>query len=162
MNPPVFSPDIQEFLRLLARHQVRYVIVGGEAVVYHGHVRLTGDVDIFYDSAPDNAGRLFDALRAFWAGTVPGVASAAELSAPGAVFMFGRPPNRLDLLNRIDGVDFAEAWASRVPVAIRLAEEELAVPYIGLDALIRNKRAAGRPRDQEDLVYLEAVRTRRT
>ena len=161
MKPQVFSTDIQEFLRLLAQHQVRYMIVGGEAVIYHGYARLTGDVDLFYDSAPDNAGRLYEALRAFWAGTVPGVAAPAELSSPGAIIMFGRPPNRLDLVNRIDGVGFAEAWDSRVLVVIPVAGEDVAVHYIGLDALLQNKRAIGRPKDQEDLVYLEAARARR-
>jgi len=48
-----FSPDILEFIRLLHAHQVRYVVVGGEAVIYHGHARLTGDIDFFYDSSPD-------------------------------------------------------------------------------------------------------------
>ena len=74
--------------------------------------------------------------------------------------MFGRPPNRLDLLNRIDGVAFEEAWATREPVTLG-DDPALAVPYIGLDALLKNKRAAGRPKDQDDLVYLEAARARK-
>ena len=44
-----FSPDTQDFLRILARHQIRYLIVGGEAVIYHGYARLTGDVDLFQE-----------------------------------------------------------------------------------------------------------------
>ncbi|MBI5486250.1 MAG: nucleotidyltransferase [Deltaproteobacteria bacterium] len=157
MSPASFSPDVQEFLRLLASHSVRYLIVGGEAVIYHGYVRLTGDVDIFFDASADNVPRLFAALVDFWAGNVPGIASAGELGAPGAIFMFGRPPNRLDLLNRIDGVAFDEAWATRVPTPVRVGDQDVEVSYIGLEALLKNKRAAGRAKDQDDLAYLEAV-----
>jgi hypothetical protein len=59
-----FSEDIQDFLRLLARWRVRYLIVGGEAVIYHGYPRLTGDIDFFYDNARENA-RFALRLRAF-------------------------------------------------------------------------------------------------
>ncbi|MDI7268994.1 MAG: hypothetical protein QME96_13480 [Myxococcota bacterium] len=157
MNAGVFSGDIREFLRLLFRHGVRYVLVGGEAVIYHGHARLTGDVDVFYDRSPENARRLFTALDAFWSGVIPGIGSPEDLAAPGAVIMFGRPPNRLDLVGAIDGVTFDEAWDSRVTTALSLPDEEVQVHYIGLDALLKNKRAAGRPKDLEDLVYLEAA-----
>ena len=54
-----FSSDIQEFLRLLSAHEVRAVVVGGEAVIFYGHIRVTGDIDIFYDRSPKNAARLF-------------------------------------------------------------------------------------------------------
>jgi hypothetical protein len=161
MTPAAFSRDIQEFLRLLARYQVRYVLVGGEAVIYHGHVRLTGDVDVYYDRDSCNAARLHAALTEFWAGAIPGVGGAADLEVPGAIFLFGRPPHRLDLLNRIDGLEFGEAWNSRVSVDRQLGTEILPVHYIGLDELIRNKEAAGRPKDQEDLGYLQAARARR-
>jgi hypothetical protein len=67
-----FSPDIQEFLRLLHVHDVRYLIVGGEAVIFYGHARLTGDVDFFYDVDVDNARRLFAALDEFWGGRCRG------------------------------------------------------------------------------------------
>ncbi|MEM7789241.1 MAG: hypothetical protein AAF594_16100, partial [Bacteroidota bacterium] len=58
MNAAQFSPDTWEFLQLLARHRVAYVIVGDEAVIHYGHIRLTGDLDVFYGTNPDNAGRL--------------------------------------------------------------------------------------------------------
>jgi len=160
MSHGEFSPDIREFLRLLATHGVRYVLVGGEAVIYHGHARLTGDVDVFFDPEPANARRLFEALLEFWGGEVPGIGSAAELSVPGVIVMFGRPPNRLVLLGRIDGVTFEEAWAGRVETELDVGGTRVPVYYIGLDALVKNKRAAGRPRDLEDLPFLEAARSR--
>jgi len=54
MTNPNFSKNIKEFLFLLHNHKVKYLIVGGEAVIYYGHARLTGDIDIFYDSSKRN------------------------------------------------------------------------------------------------------------
>jgi hypothetical protein len=61
-----FSPDILEFILLLHTQAVRYVVVGGEAVIYYGHARLTGDIDFFYDSSEENTAALFHALSVFW------------------------------------------------------------------------------------------------
>lgn len=158
MKGSYFSKDIRELFVLLGSHAVRYVIVGGEAVIYHGHARLTGDVDIFYDRTQDNTKRLYDALIAFWKGSVPGIGSAGEFLSSGVIVQFGAPPNRVDLLNAIDGVSFEEAWASRVKVEMESAGERTTLHYLGLAELIRNKRAAGRPKDLEDLKYLDAVK----
>jgi hypothetical protein len=81
----LFSADAQEFLRLLAKHDVRYLLIGGTAVVYHGYARLTGEVDFLYDCGHDNAQRLWAALLEFWGGSVPSVASAADLENPNVV-----------------------------------------------------------------------------
>lgn len=144
-----FSGDIREFIRLLAQWKVRYLIVGGEAVIYHGYPRITGDVDFFYGSTVDNAHRLFQALEDFWgAGRVPALHAAAELLEPGLIVQFGRPPHRIDLLNRIDGVTFAGAWPRRVRVRLRTRAGLLPATYIDLRSLLKNKRAAGRPRDR--------------
>jgi hypothetical protein len=149
-----FSPDTRAFIEVLHERGVRYLIVGGEAVIFHGRARLTGDVDFFFASDPENAGRLFAALRAFWEGDVPGVEDASELMPEGLILQFGLPPNRIDLINEIDGVSFAEAWEGRV-VAVMLGEHgEIPIPYIGIAELARNKRAAGRPKDLDDLEYL--------
>lgn len=60
---PYFSAEVAEFLFLLARHRVRYVIVGGEAVIYYGHARLTGEIDLFYAIEPENVKRLYSVFR---------------------------------------------------------------------------------------------------
>jgi len=77
LDPTSFSPDIRLFLSLLHEHGVRYVIVGGEAVIFYGYARLTGDIDIFYSCDKENAARLFVALAEFWDDNIPGVASAS-------------------------------------------------------------------------------------
>lgn len=153
IDPGHFSPDTLAFLRELSGHDVRYLIVGGEAVILHGHVRLTGDVDVFYANDPDNRERLYAALLSFWDGIIPGVDSVEELGSEGSVIQFGRPPNRIDLLNDITGVTFEEAWPERVETVV--GESTLRVPYIGVAALVKNKRASGRPRDLADVEYLD-------
>ena len=71
---------------------------------------------------------------------------------------FARPPNRLDLLNTIDGVSFQEAWSNKTTVHIRVQDNEVPVYFIGLDDLIRNKETLGRYKDLEDLKYLRKAR----
>ena len=153
-----FSGDTVEFIRLLANYRVRYVIVGGEAVIFYGYARLTGDVDFFYDLRPENLKSLHELLLDFWSGSIPGDLSIDDLSVPGQIIQFGQPPNRIDLLNRISGVEFDEAWRSRTEVDIRLGDQDITLQFIGLDQLIKNKSASGRPKDADDLAYLEALR----
>jgi hypothetical protein len=148
-----FSPDTLEFIRLLQKHQVQYIIVGGEAVIFHGHARFTGDVDFFYSIDDENTDRLFRALSEFWDGDVPGLREAGDLRQPGYVIQFGRPPNRIDLLSSVDGLTFLEAWETRVPVEI--ADKEIRTAMLSIEKLMQNKRAAGRPKDLDDLVFLE-------
>jgi hypothetical protein len=149
-----FSKDILTFLSLLAQKRVRYLIVGGEAVIYHGYPRLTGDVDFFYENTVGNSERLFHALREFWEGPIPGVALAAELREEGIIHQFGRPPHRIDLMNRIDGVTFPRAWPSRIRVRLKTESGFVPALYIGLQSLLANKRAAGRPKDLDDAAFL--------
>jgi hypothetical protein len=158
-----FSPDLLIFLRLLSRHRVRYLVVGGEAVIFHGYPRVTGDVDFFYENTPANTKRLFAVLLEFWDGRIPGIASPEELRELGIIIQFGRPPpHRIDLMNRIDGVRFSEAWRTRVLVGLATRSGRVPARYIDLRLLLKNKRATGRPRDLEDVRFLEpkAKRTR--
>ncbi len=151
-----FSKDTVAFLRLLAEHRVRYLIVGGEAVIFHGYPRVTGDIDFFYEDSPSNSRRLFAVLHEFWEGRIPGFKSVDELREPGMIIQFGRPPHRIDLMNRIDGITFATAWPSRIRVRFEVGSEQIAVSYLSRRSLLKNKRAAGRPKDLDDARYLAA------
>lgn len=144
-----FSPDTLDFSRLLHEFEVKYVVVGGEAVIFHGHARFTGDVDFFYANGERNVKALFQALAAFWNGPVPGVEKLEELMEPGLVVQFGRPPNRIDLLNHIDGVAFEEAWNARLELVLPVAGREIPLFMLSLEKLIQNKRACSRPKDLE-------------
>jgi hypothetical protein len=156
-----FSPDILAFLRLLAQHRVRYLIVRGEAVIYHGYPRVTGDIDFFYENSSTNIRRLFATLREFWAGRIPGISAAQELQETGVIVQFGRPPHRIDLMNQIDGVRFAQAWPSRIRVQLQTPTDLVPAAYIDLLMLLKNKRAATRPKDLEDVRFLSAQLKRR-
>ena len=65
LDPALFSPDTRDLIALLHKHRVRYLIIGGEAVIYYGHIRTTGDINFFYDCTAMNAQQLFAALEEF-------------------------------------------------------------------------------------------------
>jgi len=85
---------------------------------------------------------------------VPGLAGPEELMDAGIVVQFGVPPNQIDLITSIDGVEFADAWPGRVEAVLVSPDGEVPLPFIGLDALIQNKQASGRAKDLDDLSYL--------
>jgi hypothetical protein len=135
--------------------RVRYVIVGGEAVIYYGFTRLTGDIELFYEAEGVNVRNLFQALKLFWGGEIPGITDPDELAETGKIFQFGAPPNRIDLLNQIDGVAFPEAWEGRETAPLERGGKRSRCYFIGLRQLIQNKQALTRYKDLEDLKYLE-------
>ena len=150
-----FSPDTVELVKLLYLHRVRYLLIGGEAVIFYGHARLTGDVDFFYENTEQNVELLYKALIDFWCGSVPEIQDADELREDGLILQFGRPPNRIDLINQISGVTFNEAWPERTEAVIECPSgEETPVFYMGRKQLIKNKNAAARPKDLDDIPYL--------
>jgi hypothetical protein len=143
------TKDLREFVVLLNSHRVEYVVVGGHAVAYHGHPRYTGDTDFFVRPSRDNAQRVLAVLDAFGFGEV-GI-SNDDLTQPGRIIQLGYPPNRIDLITGITGVDFDEAWSGRVQTTL----DGLPVPFLGRDALLKNKRAAGRAQDLADADALD-------
>jgi hypothetical protein len=150
-----FSPDVRELIATFLRHGVRFLLVGGEAVIYHGYPRLTGDVDFWFEQTAANASRLFIALTEFWSGRIPGVVAERELLEPNVVVQFGRPPHRIDLVSSIDGVTFDQAWRGHVEERLELeGESPVPLAIIGLADLVANKRAAGRHKDLDDVEHL--------
>ena len=143
------NPDFVALLRELSAAEARFIVVGAYAVTFHARPRATGDLDLWIEATPANAARVFRALRTFGAPLED--LSEADLAQPDVVYQIGVPPRRIDLLTTLAGLSFTEAWAGRV--AGRFGELE--VPFIGREALIRNKRALGRPRDLADLELLE-------
>jgi hypothetical protein len=142
--------DFSEFVALLAAHDVRYMIVGGYALAAHGLPRATGDLDAWIWSQPGNAKRLLAALDEFGFGGI-GI-SESDLTSDDCVIQLGYPPYRIDLLTRIEGVDFDDAWDRHIELVL----DGVVVPCIGRDDLIVNKRAVGRPQDVADVQRLTA------
>lgn len=155
------SADILALLAFLHEYEVRYLIIGGEAVVFHGYPRLTGDVDLLYEPTPANAKRLYGALEEFWGGDVPAVQSAAELATPGIVVQFGRPPNRVDLISSVGPLRFADAWRRRAKDQVR-GGRAFPIHYIGFEDLLTIKRDAGRHKDLDDVEQLQRIAQSRT
>ena len=153
-----FSPDVQDFIKLLAKHDVRYVIIGGVAVIYYGSLRLTGDIDFFYESSDENAAKLFSVLKEFWSGTIPGMENKEELIGDDIVIQFGLPPNRIDLLTCIKTVEFADAWENRLEEKITIDDYDYPIYFISLEQLIENKESVKRSKDLEDLKFLNKLK----
>jgi hypothetical protein len=124
------------------------MVVGAYAVSFHSRPRATGDLDLWVEATPENADRVFRALAAFGAPLLD--LTPADLATPDVVFQIGVAPRRIDILTSLTGVSFAEAWPGRATGSIGDVE----CPFIGRAALIRNKRALGRPRDLADLELL--------
>jgi len=144
--------DWSEFLRLLHKHRVRFLIIGAHALAAHGRPRFTGDFDVLVEPTPANARRVYAALRDFGVGGRVNEEFFAAADAAGAAGLtIGVPPVRLDVLKSISGVSFDEAWRTRISAHF----EGKRVAVIGLDAYIKNKRASGRAKDLLDIALLE-------
>ena len=140
--------DFEELLGYLTARNVRFVVVGGHALAYHGRPRYTKDLDVFVEPTAENATRLLGALEDFGYGGLG--LTTADFDRPGMVVQLGIAPNRVDLLTAIDGVSFDQAWQGRV--AGRFGTES--VPFLGRRELLANKRAVGRLQDLADIEAL--------
>lgn len=145
------NPDFRDLLECFGREGVEYVLVGAYALAFHGSPRATGAIDVFVRATVPNAERVWRALVAFGAPLAAAGVKPQDFAAPGIVYQVGLPPRRIDILTDISGVSFDEAWASRVLGDL----EGLAVPFLGRQTLIANKRASGRLKDLADVERLE-------
>ena len=143
---PELNDDFVDVLDCLQRAAVEFVIVGAHALAAHGIARATGDIDIFVRPSAENATRLLSALADFGAPLAAHQVTERDFSVSGTVYQIGLPPRRIDLLTEISGVSFEEAWTTRL--AATVAGMQLA--FLGREALIKNKLAAGRDKDLID------------
>lgn len=144
-------PDWLELLSLFRSENVRFLVVGAHALAAHGAPRFTGDLDLLVERSPENAAAIMRALTRFGFGQVG--LGARDFTRPNRVAQLGFPPVRIDLLTSISGVSFAKAWEGRVET--ELGGKRVAV--LGLRDILRNKKAAGRPKDLADIAALQAL-----
>lgn len=137
-------------LSALNQAGAEYVVVGAHALALHATPRATGDIDILVRPTLENAERVVRALRDFGAPVDAHDIRNDDLRTPGTVYQIGLPPRRIDLLTSLSGVGFDEAWEGRVSLKVA----GITVPFLGREALIRNKRATGRDKDLLDLKAL--------
>ena len=143
--------DFKEFIVLLNEHQVKYLVVGGYAVNYHGYPRYTRDIDFWIWLDSNNIDRLLDALHAFGFGSLG--LSLEDFSNPNSIIQLGHEPFRIDLMMQIDGVHFGEAFERREERKL----EGVKVNFIALPDLIESKKAAGRFKDLADAEELNKI-----
>ncbi|HTV80374.1 MAG TPA: nucleotidyltransferase [Steroidobacteraceae bacterium] len=142
--------DFRDLLLELADAGAEFVLVGGHAVAYHGHPRATKDMDVLIRANASNAERVYRALAAFGAPLEAFSIGAADFTTYEGVLQIGLPPRRIDILNHVDGITFDEAIAGGTGFTL----DGRRIPVIGYSALLKNKRAAGRPQDLADIAAL--------
>jgi hypothetical protein len=139
------NSDFRDLLRLFNAHRVRYLVVGGYAVMKYTEPRYTKDLDLWVEATPKNAKAVFAALRKF--GAPLANLTEADFALEGFFYQMGRPPARVDILMSLQGVLFANAWSNRVA-----SDFDGVTGYVlSRKDLIANKRAVGRPQDLVDV-----------
>ena len=142
------SRDFRELFECLSSREVRYLVVGGYAVAFHGHPRYTKDIDVWVEPTRANAERLMKALEDFGFGS--STLTVEDFLEPGYVVRLGHPPQRIDVLTSLKGVEFSACYPARVTQDI----EGTKVDFIDLASLKVNKRTVGRHQDLADLENL--------
>lgn len=150
------NSDFKDLLRCLNTARVRYLVVGGYAVMHYAEPRYTKDLDIWIEPSLRNSRAVYRALERF--GAPLNNIDPITFADPGVLYICGLPPSRFDLLTRISGVDFESAWSDREKATLGGVKTQ----FIDLDSLIVAKEVAGRPQDKLDLKKLRSVRLKRT
>jgi hypothetical protein len=145
----LLNNDFKEFAQLLNAHGVEYLIVGGYALMAHGHPRTTGDIDFWVNPTFENSVRLLKVLNAFGMGSL-GI-TQQDLSKPDVVIQMGYPPARIDLMTSIESVEFADAYAN----VLRVEIDHVPLAIISREHFLKNKRALGRHKDLADVEALD-------
>lgn len=145
----MLSKDFKEFIESLNAHNVRYLVVGGYAVAFHGYPRYTNDFDVWIEISEENAQYILTALEDFGFGSLG--LKKEDFLEDNQIIQLGYPPNRIDILTTLKNVEFAQCYSERIEVDIQGTR----MPFIDLDNLIRNKLATGRPQDLADAENLK-------
>ncbi len=143
------NPDFKDLLKLFEKHKIRYLIVGGYAVMKYTEPRFTKDLDVLIATDEKTAAAVFSALKEF--GAPLENLSIDDFAHKGFFYQMGRPPLRVDIMMSIPGIEFDEAWKNREAVQI----DDLKIRFISRSDLIQAKEASGRPQDKIDLERLK-------
>lgn len=144
------NSDFKDVLRCLLDEGVRFLVVGGYAVIHYTHPRFTKDLDVWIEPSEANARAVARAFRTFGLPLIE--ITEGDLAQPGTQFMAGIPPNAIDFITTCSALEFAGCWERRELVAI----DDLGVPYISRKDLLEAKQQLGRDQDRVDLRWLES------
>ncbi len=148
---PELNKDLREFVKLLVEHQVEFVIVGAYVRALYGRPRYTKDIDFFVRASRENAEKLSKLIHDFGFSSLG--LTPDDFYDPDVVVQLGYEPNRIDILTRISGVSFDQAWNNRVVASL----DGVAVSFLSRSDYLTNKRAAGRPQDLADAHDVEML-----
>jgi hypothetical protein len=145
----MWSQDFKEFVGLLNKHEVEYLVVGGYALGIHGYPRYTGDLDVWVNPTIENARKMVNVMDEFGFSSMG--LTEKDFSKNGNVIQMGYPPFRIDVLTKPDGVTFDECYQNKILVDY----QGLQIAVIGFEDFKKNKKASGRPKDIQDLDNLQ-------
>jgi 2'-5' RNA ligase len=143
------ATDFKDFINLLNKHQIEYLVVGGYAMAFHGRPRFTGDLDIWIKVSESNAEKMLTVLKEFGFSSLG--YSKEDFLKDNIINQIGYPPLRIDILTSIDGVTFLEAIQQKRTIII----DSIEVAFIGIKQLVENKTASNRPQDIVDVATLK-------
>jgi len=143
------NSDFRELLNLFKKYEVRYLVVGGYAVMKYSEPRFTKDLDLWIATDPENANSVYVALKEF--GAPLANLTVDDFTHQDYFYQMGKPPFRVDIMMSIPGVEFEEAWKNCEVVEL----DTLKIPFISRSDLIRAKEASGRPQDRIDIDKLK-------
>jgi predicted nucleotidyltransferase len=146
----IFNEDFKDFISALNSAKVEYILVGGYSVILHGYARTTGDMDIWVNKTADNYKKLLKAFAEFKMPVFDMTEENFLHHNEWDVFSFGRIPNRIDIMVRVKGLEFKEAYSKSKNYTI----EKVKIRTIRLEDLIQTKKAAGRFKDLDDIEQL--------
>ncbi len=144
----MLNQDFKEFIQSFNAEGVRYLVLGGYAVAFHGHPHYTKDLDVWIEASLDNASKIVSALDAFGFGSLK--LKPQDFLAPDQFIQLGRAPCRIDIMTSAPGIVFGDCYERRVEAEV----DGVTLPFLALDDLKRNKRAVGRHQDLADLERL--------
>lgn len=149
------EPDFREFIELLKKHEVEFIIVGGFAVALHGYPRFTDDLDVLVKRDKENANRLLQAVTEFGFGSLG--LEVEDFTKDDMIVQLGYPPLRIDIITSISGIeDYKQLFEN----AISIEAENMHLKIISLDDLIKNKESTNRSIDRTDALKLKKIRAK--
>lgn len=145
----MLNEDYKEMLQLLLNNEVKFLVVGAYAMGAHGYPRATGDFDIWVEASEENSQKIYKSLCEFGAPLFN--ITEKTFTEKRIVFQIGVIPRRIDIITHIDGVNFEEAYETKELIEI----ENLQIPFISQENLIKNKQSTNREKDKIDARYLK-------
>ena len=144
----MLNKDYKEMLQILLENKVRFLVVGAYAMGAYGYPRATGDFDIWVETSSENSEKIYQSLLKF--GAPISELTDETFCEEDIIFQIGVAPRRIDIITKIDGVDFNEAYLDKQEIEI----EDIKIPFLSKKDLIKNKESTGREKDELDAKYL--------